>query len=297
MADSPKILYCHCARARVVPDGTKKAVLQGLCDAGVAFDSVPDLCEMAARRDPGLQRLASGGRIHVVACHARAVKGLFRVADATLPDDAVVLDMRSRSAEEIVAALPAGQEPRTDAAGRAAKLESPAGTWPAWFPVIDYERCTHCMQCLSFCLFGVFAASKERRLVVVNPESCKPGCPACARVCPEVAIIFPKYAAGPINGDEVRGDEAGTEKVKVDISALLGGNVYESLRARSQARFSRERHPALALAERQKWLNKMQQELHIPPEVLQSAPPPEEILRRAMEARAAARPPMNGETT
>ena len=27
--------------------------------------------------------------------------------------------------------------------------------WKPWFPVIDYDRCTNCMQCLSFCLFGV----------------------------------------------------------------------------------------------------------------------------------------------
>src|SRR5688500_4682343 len=31
---------------------------------------------------------------------------------------------------------------------------SPA-TWKPWFPVIDYSRCTNCMQCLSFCLFDV----------------------------------------------------------------------------------------------------------------------------------------------
>jgi hypothetical protein len=24
------------------------------------------------------------------------------------------------------------------------------------FPVIDYDKCTNCMQCLSFCLFGVW---------------------------------------------------------------------------------------------------------------------------------------------
>ncbi|HEX8311367.1 MAG TPA: ferredoxin family protein, partial [Chthoniobacteraceae bacterium] len=30
------------------------------------------------------------------------------------------------------------------------------GQWKPWFPVIDYDRCTNCMQCLSFCLFGVY---------------------------------------------------------------------------------------------------------------------------------------------
>src|SRR5258705_4583046 len=27
------------------------------------------------------------------------------------------------------------------------------GEWKPWFPVIDYDRCTNCMQCLSICLF------------------------------------------------------------------------------------------------------------------------------------------------
>ncbi|HRQ88427.1 MAG TPA: ferredoxin family protein, partial [Bacteroidia bacterium] len=30
------------------------------------------------------------------------------------------------------------------------------GAWKPWFPVIDYDRCTNCMQCLSFCLFDVY---------------------------------------------------------------------------------------------------------------------------------------------
>jgi hypothetical protein len=55
----PRILYCHCAYARVVPVETKTAVLEGLSQAGVEFDAVPDLCEMAARRDPSMRSSAS----------------------------------------------------------------------------------------------------------------------------------------------------------------------------------------------------------------------------------------------
>ena len=48
---APRVLYCHCAYAAVVPKATKEAVLRGLTDAGIAFDAVPDLCELSARRD------------------------------------------------------------------------------------------------------------------------------------------------------------------------------------------------------------------------------------------------------
>ena len=57
--NAPRILYCHCQYAQVVPPEVKTAVLQNLCQSGTAFDAVADLCEMAARQDPGLHRLAA----------------------------------------------------------------------------------------------------------------------------------------------------------------------------------------------------------------------------------------------
>ncbi len=165
------------------------------------------------------------------------------------------------------------------------------GEWKPWFPVIDYDRCTNCMQCLSFCLFGVYGVDGESRIQVQNNDNCKTNCPACSRVCPEAAIMFPKYKAGPINGDLVSDADLQKEKMKVDISALLGGDVYAMLRLRSEkakSRFSKERDSDKALAERQKCLVKLAAMGDIPPEVLMSLPSPEEIARRAQEATAKA---------
>ena len=103
--------------------------------------------------------------------------------------------------------------------------------------------------------------------------------------------MFPKYKAGPINGDVVQNSDMGKEKMKVDISALLGGDVYSALRQRSdaaKARFSKERDDKKALAERQKCLTKLATSGDIPMEVLMSLPSPDEILRRAGEAKAKA---------
>jgi len=100
-----------------------------------------------------------------------------------------------------------------------------------WFPVIDYDRCSGCLQCKKFCLFGVFAEGEEGETVVLNPASCKTNCPACARICPETAIIFPKYAAAPINGSDEIVPEAG-EQSRVDLKTLLQGDLYEALRNR-----------------------------------------------------------------
>jgi len=165
------------------------------------------------------------------------------------------------------------------------------GEWKPWFPVIDYDRCTNCMQCLSFCLFGVYGVDGEKRIQVQNNDNCKTNCPACSRVCPEAAIMFPKYKAGPINGDLVSESDLQKEKMKVDISALLGGDVYSMLRLRSEkakSRFSKERDSEKALSERQKCLVKLANSGDIPMEVLMSLPSPEEIARRAQEAAAKA---------
>ncbi len=173
-----------------------------------------------------------------------------------------------------------------------AETSSPKhGEWKPWFPVIDYDRCTNCMQCLSFCLFGVYGADTNQHIQVQNHDNCKTNCPACSRVCPEAAIMFPKYKAGPINGDVVSDSDLQREKMKIDISALLGGDVYQMLRERSErakSRFSKERDADKALKERQKCLVKLAQAGDIPAEVLMALPSPEEIMRRAEEAKAKA---------
>ena len=106
MADAPRILYCNCTYAQVVPQDVKEAVLRKLCESGVAFDAVADLCEMSARQDSNLQQLASSGSVKIAACFPRAVKWLFAAGKAPLPlDGAEILNMRVQSAEEVATAL------------------------------------------------------------------------------------------------------------------------------------------------------------------------------------------------
>jgi len=105
---APRILYCHCNYAQVVPRETKEAVLRHLCSGGAAFEAVADLCEMSARKDGALQRLAdpNGGGVRIAACFPRAVKWLFASAGAPLTSDRVeVLNMRVQPAQEIIEAL------------------------------------------------------------------------------------------------------------------------------------------------------------------------------------------------
>ena len=102
---SARILYCHCAYAKVVPPEAKTAVLDGLTEAGVEFDAVPDLCELAAHGAEELRTLVASGPLRIAACYPRAVKWLCASAQAPLPDDARIWNMRVEPPSTIVAAL------------------------------------------------------------------------------------------------------------------------------------------------------------------------------------------------
>ena len=87
-----------------------------------------------------------------------------------------------------------------------------------WYPVIDYSRCTNCMECLDFCLFGVYGVDGMDRILVEEQDNCKRGCPACSRVCPANAILFPEHKTPSIAGAPV----TGTADFKIDLSKLFG---------------------------------------------------------------------------
>lgn len=108
-------------------------------------------------------------------------------------------------------------------------LQQPARRW---YPVIDYSRCTNCMECIDFCLFGVYGVDQLDRILVENQDNCKRGCPACSRVCPEQAIIFPDFKTPAIAGAPV----GAISGLKIDLSKLFGGETQEALAQALQER-------------------------------------------------------------
>ena len=96
-------------------------------------------------------------------------------------------------------------------------LQKPEPADRRWYPVIDFSRCTNCLECIDFCLFGVYGIDGQDTILVEQPDHCRLGCPACSRVCPENAIIFPQHKAPTIAGSpEVGGS------MKIDLSQLFG---------------------------------------------------------------------------
>lgn len=233
MVTENRLIFCRCSDCGVGSESVRQDVLNGLRERGVAFAAVDDLCRLAADRDPALTALAAeDGMLTVVACHPRAVRWLLSSAGlATDEQRFQVLDLRELSASAILAKIP----------GAATSTLVPAPTvdaWKPWFPVIDYTRCIHCRQCMSFCLFGVYTLTPDGKVAVTHPRSCKNNCPACARICPQVAIMFPKLpeAEAPLNGAEIGDEQNLKARARINAHELLGDDLYAALAQRRETR-------------------------------------------------------------
>ncbi|MCE2751530.1 MAG: hypothetical protein LW720_06525 [Pirellula sp.] len=146
MSEHRPILYCRCAYAKVLPEDVKDSVLERLIDSNLPFESVSDLCEMSARKDPGLVPLSQQAGLRIVACYPRAVKWLFSAAGAAIQTDSnqsesnqsdsshsdakqpvyiEVVNMRTDSADTVCAKLGIGKAETTEGAESQATGVSP----------------------------------------------------------------------------------------------------------------------------------------------------------------------------
>jgi len=228
-----KVLLCRCSNGGVIPRNREAEILAGLRKGGVEVMESADLCAMAATRDDSLREVARDPDLRVIACQPRAVEWLFHMAGAPLAGkEGVVLDARSREASEILDELGVPEAPAVDP-----EPPVPSSRGASWFPTIDFSRCSHCDRCRDFCLFDVFGSSPGGEIYVKNPSNCKPNCPACARICPEGAIVFPQSGEPTVNGLQIPGKEMTPEEAVAEAEGIFGkGDLYAKLQGRSRRR-------------------------------------------------------------
>ncbi|MDD4870216.1 MAG: ferredoxin family protein [Kiritimatiellae bacterium] len=233
MKTSNLLLFCLCSGRRFVTDETKRAILDGLRTTGPQFVTISDLCGMAVKKGRELKEMADrANKIAVMACYPRAVKWLFSMAGIEWNEEKMgVINTRKDDVNNILDKIREWSSADQNK-GNEIIIESDNDQWDPWFPVIDYDRCENCKQCMSFCLFGVYATGGSNKVEVKNPRNCKNNCPACARICPKAAIIFPKYTEPPIDGAEINDEESVREKIKINVNELLGNDIYAALAER-----------------------------------------------------------------
>ena len=191
------VTVCTCAFRRIMNKDEIIQLVSALKNAGQTVTVVSDLCKTAISDAEQMAMIAS---TTVVACYPRAVKSIF---DRVGLNPKQVFDIRNHTSEQILQAMgvsnPGLRIANPGFSAFETRNQKPETSQEAWYPVIDKERCTECGKCHDFCLFGVYAV-KDKAVKVTQPQNCKNNCPACARVCPSKAIIFPKYEKSPING-------------------------------------------------------------------------------------------------
>lgn len=219
MTTTKNITICACSSRSFMPSVELAKLTVALRESGYNVTLHHDLCEAAQSKSAELQDISI-----VVGCYERAMHSIFTAGGAEKPR---VLELRGRTAYQVLQDLGITYE-EYDQSKVNAVLEQ-IKTFPvkvatdAWFPVIDRDKCIDCGKCHDFCLFGVYTIV-DGHVEATSPQNCKNNCPACARVCPVEAVIFPKYEKAPINGGTMAEDGA----IKLDMESMYA----DALRSR-----------------------------------------------------------------
>jgi NAD-dependent dihydropyrimidine dehydrogenase PreA subunit len=244
---SKKILFCNCEGDRITADRLQ-SIKENLKQVKADILWVSDLCRLTVTGSDELVAFFSEGNEYlIIGCYSRTLKLLLESSlNGKDKIPVTLLNFVESDNEQLYHKIEAFcADSQQENCIR--EIITP-NEWPSWFPIIDYSRCTACGQCAVFCLFGVYDKS-EKRVSVVNPRGCKNNCPACARICPHTAIIFPKYKhGGAISGSEEIDELAEQKRQVMDMESILGSDIYSALEQRKLKRQSIIRNDAMKKA-------------------------------------------------
>ncbi|TAJ11595.1 ferredoxin family protein [Marinilabiliaceae bacterium JC017] len=240
---SKQVYICGCEKDGKIEKATVEKLKKSLEEKNIGYTYIEDLCGSVLKNPEDLQGMCHAEDAMLIGCQPRAMEKLLSLLGDSGANTKLTFQHIDK-ADEMVSNITAGQAVTGDA-----KI-SYREEWKPWYPVIDYDRCNGCRKCLNFCLFGVYAVNEEGKVVVDQPANCKDMCPACARVCPQEAIIFPKHTDNTIDGsDGISGKKSGVNL----IDQIQNEDVYSVLNARrSNFKMSLLKKDQLKMAEEER---------------------------------------------
>lgn len=191
-----RVTICACASRSFIDKDKVAGIAAAMKNNGYNVVVEADLCRKVMQASPDMPDIAKGT---ILACYPRAIRSNLNWLGLEAGN---IMDIRSNSCEDVLSQFDiTALQDIQDVSELRQEIEGypvENGT-DAWYPVLDKTRCIECGKCHDFCLFGVYTV-ENKQVRVVKPQNCKNNCPACARICPSKAVIFPKYEKSPING-------------------------------------------------------------------------------------------------
>jgi ferredoxin len=231
-----QIIYCNCG-GKLIEEKIKDEVEEMLKGIGIAIVKVSDLCGLCSvKKEAAINLFSSSEETLILACYPKAVTLLLKYAGVDNTEKLYFINLPESGMESLSGRI---SDCANDSARASSFLDLNCDpSWPAWFPLIDYSLCNSCGQCADFCIFGVFEKT-HNKVFTVKPKACKNNCPACARICPKTAIVFPKYIQrGAIAGAETFDVTMEQERLRLDTEIILGNDMYTTLQQRKLKRRS-----------------------------------------------------------
>jgi NAD-dependent dihydropyrimidine dehydrogenase PreA subunit len=258
-----QIIFCDC-QGKIDEAKWAEASTYLSGQRNISILRLQDLCAFAVKEKEKLASvLDTEPEKLLIACHTRAVKLLLEYAGHSALANIEHFDLRNATFSDFQAKIDEFAAGHCEGISSELKAET---EWPSWFPLIDYNRCTACGQCADFCLFGVYTKSSDK-VTVNQPDSCKNNCPACARICPQMAIVFPKYAkGGAICGSDEIDETLELQRQQDDLNEILGNDIYQALEKRKKKRQMILKNESIdkALIEREIALRNLKNSTNIP---------------------------------